>query len=298
MFFKTSQQFYGSSGCSTGDVVYGPISMGIGLAPGGPYALGVNSYRRWLFTGLVLKAGEYIRFFNSNNFTNLVFEKVGPFSGDWDTGCANFTSQYQTQHFYSIPDLGCSKNSDCPDGKKCVNGVCVPCEKLVDGKGIVTLWGVKMSDGTIMSDGLPVDISSGVAAVQLSNFDPSYLTAGRIQISNGMSGTLTVKAGIGVLGSDFGANVTLFSGAVSGHYQDFIFDSGNIPFGYTFNGKVTFEILNYDTLGDCADDDVDDTPVDPPIDIVDGGEPQPPGGSGPGTVTPPGGTNTIIKIIV
>ena len=80
---------------------------------------------------------------------------------------------------------------------------------MVDGKGIVTLWGVKMSDGTIATDGLSVDISSGVSSVQLSNFDPSYLTAGRIQISNGMSGTLTVKAGIGLLGSDFGANVTL-----------------------------------------------------------------------------------------
>ena len=149
-----------------------------------------------------------------------------------------------------------------------------------------------------MSDGLPVDISSGVATVQLSNFDPAYLTAGRIQIFNGMSGTLTVKAGIGLLGSDFGANVTLFSGAVSGHYQDFIFDSGNLPFGYTFNGKVTFEILNYDTLGDCADDTTDDTPDDAPIDVVDGGEPQPPSGSGPGTVAPPSGTNTIIKVIV
>jgi len=192
----------------------------------------------------------------------------------------------------------CSDDSDCSKGEKCVDGECVPCEKLVDGKGIVTLWGVQKSDGTIMSDGLPVDISSGVATVQLSNFDPSYLTAGRIQIFNGMSGTLTVKAGIGVLGSDFGANVTLFSGAVSGHYQDFLFDDGNLPFGYSFNGKITFEILNYDTLGDCADDSVDDTPDDAPIDVVDGGEPQPPGGSGPGTVTPPGGTNTIIKVIV
>ena len=101
-----------------------------------------------------------------------------------------------------------------------------------------------------------------------------------------------------ILGSDFGANVTLFSGSVSGHYQDFVFDSRNLPFGYIFNGKVIFEILNYDTLGDCADDSVDDTPDDSPIDVVDGGEPQPPGGSGPGTVTPPGGTNTIIKVIV
>lgn len=48
------------------------------------------------------------------------------------------------------------------------------------------------------------------------------LTAGRIQIFNGMSGTLTIKAGIGVLGSNFGATVTLFSGSVSGHYQDFL----------------------------------------------------------------------------
>lgn len=195
--------------------------------------------------------------------------------------------------------FSCNDDSDCSKGEKCVDGECVPCEKLVDGKGLVTLWGVsRVSDGTIMSDGIPVDISSGVASVQLSNFPSEFLTAGRIQISNGMSGTLTVKAGIGLLASDFGANVTLFSGSVSGHYQDFLFDSGNLPFAYSWNGKITFEILNYDTLGDCADDDVDDTPDDPPIDVVDGGEPQPPGGSGPGTVTPPVGTNTIIKVIV
>lgn len=192
----------------------------------------------------------------------------------------------------------CVDDSDCGPCEKCVNGECVPCDKCVDGKGIVTLWGVKPTDGSILSDGLSVDISSGVATVQLSNFDTAYLTAGRIQIFNGMSGTLTVKAGIGVLGSDFGANVTLFSGAVSGHYQDFLFDDGNLSFGYSFNGKITFEILNYDTLGDCADDAIDNTPHDGPIDVVDGGEPQPPGGSGPGTVTPPGGTNTIIKVIV
>ena len=204
-----------------------------------------------------------------------------------------------TQWSISYSDASdCVDSSDCEKGEKCVDGECVPCEKLVDGKGIVTLWGVQMSDGTIRSDGLSVDISSGVTSVTLSNFDPSLLTAGRIQIFNGMSGTLTVKAGIGILGSDFGANVTLFSGSVSGHYQDFLFDDGNLPFGYSWNGKITFEILNYDTLGDCADDSVDDTPDDNPIDVVDGGEPQPPGGSGPGTVTQPGGTNTIIKVIV
>ena len=126
-----------------------------------------------------------------------------------------------------VVESECDDNSDCGPCEKCVNGECVPCEKCVDGKGLVTLWGVSRSDGTIMSDGLSVDISSGVATVQLSNFDSSYLTAGRIQISNGMSGILTVKAGIGILGSDFGANVTLFSGAVSGHYQDFLFDDGN-----------------------------------------------------------------------
>ena len=198
---------------------------------------------------------------------------------------------------FLFPD--CNDDSDCEKGDKCVDGECVPCEKCVDGKGVVTLWGVsRVSDGTIMSDAFSVDISSGVASVQLSNFDPAYLTAGRIQIFNGFSGNLTIKAGIGILGSDFGATITTFSGSVSGHYQDFLFDDGNLSFGYSFNGKITFELLNYDTLGDCADDDVDDTPDDVPIDVVDGGEPQPPGGSGPGPVTPPGGSSTIIKVIV
>ena len=101
----------------------------------------------------------------------------------------------------------CSGDSDCADCEKCDDGECVPCDKCVDGKGLVTLWGVKTSDGTVMSDALPVYIASGVEWVQLSNFDSSFLTAGRIQIFNGMSGTLTVKAGIGILGSDFGASI-------------------------------------------------------------------------------------------
>ena len=54
--------------------------------------------------------------------------------------------------FGAVPD--CSDDSDCSKGEKCVGGECVSCEKLVDGKGIVTLWGVSISaDGTIMSDG-------------------------------------------------------------------------------------------------------------------------------------------------
>ena len=271
-------------------------------------------YRRWAYSNLSMVTGEYIRYYKSADGTynnlQLMAEKVGPFSGSWDTGCMNL-GPYFVAETNGIPAVGdclapdgftcvncsseCDPDNPCPDGEKCVDGFCVPCEKLVDGKGVVTLWAVKPTDGSILSDGLDVDISSGVASVNTSLLAP---TAGRIQIFNGMSGVLTVKAGIGILGSDFGANITLFSGSVSGHYQDFIFDFGNIPFGYAFNGKVTFEILNYDTLGDCADDDVDDTPDDPPIDVVDGGEPQPPGGSGPGTVTPPGGTNTIIKVIV
>ena len=36
----------------------------------------------------------------------------------------------------------CVDSSECPEGEKCVDGECVPCEKLVDGKGLVTLWGV------------------------------------------------------------------------------------------------------------------------------------------------------------
>jgi len=160
----------------------------------------------------------------------------------------------------------CTDNSDCPKGEKCVDGECVPCEKLVDGKGIVTLWGVKSSDGSILTDGLSVDISSGVGSVLLEQFDPYLLRSGRIQILNGMKGHLTIKAGIGFLGSNFGTTIDLFSGSVDGFYQDFIFDSGKLPFLYFFTGHVFFEILNYDTLGDCADDVDDDTPDDPPDD--------------------------------
>ena len=71
-------------------------------------------------------------------------------------------SSIRVENVVSAPD--CDDDSDCEKGEKCVDGECVPCEKLVDGKGLVTLWGVpRVSDGTIMSDGLPVDISSGVS---------------------------------------------------------------------------------------------------------------------------------------
>lgn len=271
-------------------------------------------FRRWVLHEISLSFGESFIIYASNSSGSKLsplWSIVGPYSGSADSGCIDCGSNFVIE-IIALPSSGkcvapdgyscidcpdCSDDSDCASGEKCVEGVCVPCEKIVDGKGIVTLWGVN-SDGTILSDGLSVDISSGVSSVNLSNFSPGLLTAGRIQIFNGMSGTLTVKAGIGILGSDFGANVTLFSGAVSGHYQDFLFDAGNLPFGYSFNGKVTFEILNYDTLGDCADDIIDNTPDDVPIDLVDGGEPESPSGSGPGTVTAPSGSNTIIKVIV
>lgn len=165
----------------------------------------------------------------------------------------------------------CSDDSDCPDGEKCLDGDCVPCEKLVDGLGIVTLWG-STSSGEILTDGLSVDISSGIGSVILEQFAASSLRSGRIQIPNGMKGNLTIKAGIGLLGSDFGATVDLFSGSVDGFYQDFIFDSGKLPLTYSFNGRVVFEILNYDTLGDCADDVNDDTPDDPPDDKLPPGD--------------------------
>ena len=122
---------------------------------------------------------------------SVTLSKVGPYYNE------NLTFTFTL----SNPSPSCDDDSDCEKGEKCVDGDCVPCDKLVDGKGLVTLWGVKRSDGTVMSDALLVDISSGASSVQLSNFDSSYLTAGRIQISNGMSGTLTVKAGIGILGS-------------------------------------------------------------------------------------------------
>ena len=134
--------------------------------------------------------------------SGVVTHVVGrPTSGSYATGsllCGSVSS--------------CSDHSDCEKGEKCVDGECVPCDKIVDGKGVVTLWAVKPIDGSILTDGLSVDISSGVASVVSDLLAP---TVGRIQIFNGMSGTLTVKAGIGILGSDFGANVTPFSGSIS-----------------------------------------------------------------------------------
>ena len=100
---------------------------------------------------------------------SVVFTRVG----------ANYLN-YLHFSFTFVVASDCDDDSDCEKGEKCVDGECVPCEKLVDGKGLVTLWGVpRVSDGTIMSDGLPVDISSGVATVQLSNFDVCWIKCGK-----------------------------------------------------------------------------------------------------------------------
>ena len=83
---------------------------------------------------------------------------------------ANYFDYLQTSFTFAVaPDSSCDDDSDCEKGEKCVNGECVPCDKTVDGKGIVTLWSVNPTNGSILSDGLDVDVSSGVASVQLSN---------------------------------------------------------------------------------------------------------------------------------
>ena len=287
--------YYGVTSCNEILSTSGPINLTVGVDGCGTIH-STRKYQRMVFSDLVLLENESIVFRDGSPTGPVIAQKFGPFSGNWDTGCIFISSGQVCYKYIVSPD--CLENSDCGPCEKCFDGECVPCDKCVDGKGVVTLWGVNAVDGSILTDGLSVDLSSGVAEVQLSNFGSQVLTAGRIQIFNGMSGNLTIKAGIGILGSDFGATIPLFSGSVSGHYQDFLFDTDQLSIGYAFNGRVRFELLNYDTLGDCADDDVDDTPDDAPIDVVDGGEPTPPGGNGPGTVTPPGGTNTIIKVII
>jgi len=203
-----------------------------------------KKYQRITFSGLVLSDGESITFRDGSLSGPVIAQIFGPFNGNWDTGCIFVPSAQVCYEYVAVPN-DCSDDSDCEKGEKCVDGECVPCEKLVDGKGIVTLWGVpKVSDGTIMSDGLSVDISSGVGSVLLEQFDTCFLRSGRIQILNGMKGHLTIKAGIGFLGSNFGTTIDLFSGSVDGFYQDFIFDSGKLPFLYFFTGHVFFEILN------------------------------------------------------
>ena len=67
-------------------------------------------------------------------------------------------SSIRVKNVASVPD--CSDDSDCEKGEKCVDGECVPCDKIVDGKGVVTLWAVKPIDGSILTDGLSVDIVS------------------------------------------------------------------------------------------------------------------------------------------
>jgi len=264
MQFYSLQKWDGTSSCSIeGDPHIGPFEFTTKDVI--TSSLGIARFRREKIVSLNLVSGESIKWYNSlTEGVNLIAQVVGPYSGDYDTGCLEYTTSNYCRVIQGVTP--CDENNPCPKGEKCVDGGCVPCEKLVDGIGIVTLWGVKSSDGSILTDGLSVDISSGVGSVLLEQFDPYLLRSGRIQILNGMKGHLTIKAGIGFLGSNFGTTIDLFSGSVDGFYQDFIFDSGKLPFLYFFTGHVFFEILNYDTLGDCADDVEDDTPDDPPDD--------------------------------
>lgn len=159
----------------------------------------------------------------------------------------------QINHIFedNVNDL-CNESNPCPDGFKCVNGECVECDEVVDGIGTVTVWGINPT-GTIVTDGLSIDISSGISSVQVTQFTSSWATSGRIVIPNGMSGTLKIKAHYGILGSDLWT-MEVFNGAVNGGYQEFILDNQSLPFSTTWSGKFTFEITNYSTLGDCADD--------------------------------------------
>ena len=85
-----------------------------------------SRYRRHYIQGLTLAPGEKIEFHNSASLDNPVSSQIGPFSGDYDTGCIDYNTGY-----YSSLYVGkeCSCDFDCPDGEKCVDGECVPCDE-------------------------------------------------------------------------------------------------------------------------------------------------------------------------
>jgi len=173
----------------------------------------------------------------------------------------------------SFADSLCLSNDDCLQGQKCVDGECVPCEKLVDGHGTLTLYGADKVDGTLLADSFQGDWDgSNTHEFYLPNGTPY---AGALVIPNGIQGNLKISAFYGITGSASWSKV-VFDGAVNQQKVEFNYPpAGDLPFGCLYSAKVLVEVTNYVGLGDCADDLVEpEEPVAPEPPIIE--EPETP----------------------
>jgi len=167
----------------------------------------------------------------------------------------------------------CEDNADCPTGEKCVDGECVPCQKVVDGQGTLTLYGSHRVDGTLLAD----SYQGGWEGSNSHEFDLPNGTpyAGALVIPNGMQANLKISAYYGFFGASSWSKV-VFDGPVNKQKVEFNYPpAGDLPFGCLYSAKVLVEVTNYVGLGDCADDLVEpEEPVAPEPPIIE--EPETP----------------------
>lgn len=245
------------------------------LTPAQKQNFGVlNSYGWFISTGYSRK----IKFTNNSQFVLSILLS----NGSWLSGLLNpgQSSAWSTcisgpanMQFYVYEAQGCTGNGDCEQGEKCVDGECVPCEKLVDGHGTLTLYGADSVDGTLLADSFQGEWDgSNSHEFYLPNGTPY---AGALVIPNGIQANLKISAFYGFFGAASWSKV-VFDGLVNQQKVEFNYPpAGDLPFGCLYSSKLLVEVTNFVSLGDCADDLVEpEQPVAPEPPIIE--EPETP----------------------
>lgn len=170
-------------------------------------------------------------------------------------------------------DEECQSNEDCEQGEKCEDGECVPCDKIVDGRGTLTLYGTHNTNGTFMTDAHQREwVGSNSHEFYMEGGSPY---AGVLVIPNGIQAHLKIHVFYGFTGGSIWSKIA-FEGDVNQQKIEFNYPpAGNLPFGCLYSSKVLVEVTNYTNLGDCADDLPEpEEPVKP--EPPEGGEPETP----------------------
>ena len=166
--------------------------------------------------------------------------------------------------FDRVPPCECDDDADCEKGEKCVDCECIPCEKLVDGAGTVTLYYKDALHGQT-ADAFTINVATGTIEVQSEVFSGVGLYAGVLVVPNGFNGNILIQGFHGPLGSSFWQKEVYSGSAPSGTQKiEFLFDTTELPIGSLWSGKVQLTITNFTDLGECADDLSEPTEPEPP----------------------------------
>lgn len=126
MQWQSHVNYYGVSSCNEILSTSGFTNLTVHTAGCGAIH-STKKYQRIFFSGLVLSNGESITFRDGSQSGPVIAQISGPFNGTWDTGCI-FVSSGKVCYEYVVAS-GCSDDSDCDAGEKCVDGQCFPCDE-------------------------------------------------------------------------------------------------------------------------------------------------------------------------